>query len=233
MPEGQPFLNYLNQSVSWQQPCKAQSNWDQRRLIFITGVWCERVNFKLLTCSCMILCIGLMPHDWLLKFWKFWFHYICMLELFLSPESRVVRPRVKTQRILPDSIANCLWSCSMMSTASRGLISCCIISSVEKKGNSETEKRQESRNITATCPTFSLTKSIPNHKMQLLTLFIFWSKMRTTVSLWHYRHRWYKQMRKCPSFLNRVAILKFPLQQWPSTMNTISGLFPCARNMSL
>lgn len=42
----------------------------------------------------------------------------------------VVQQRLVTY--IPESKANWRWSCSMMSTASRGLISCCMISSVRR-----------------------------------------------------------------------------------------------------
>lgn len=38
-----------------------------------------------------------------------------------------------TSSFLPDKIANCLWSCSIISTATSGRISCCMISSVQAK----------------------------------------------------------------------------------------------------
>lgn len=40
---------------------------------------------------------------------------------------------VITSNILPDKMANCLWSCSIISTATSGRISCCMISSVQGK----------------------------------------------------------------------------------------------------
>lgn len=43
---------------------------------------------------------------------------------------------VITSHFLPDKIANCLWSCSIISTATSGRISCCMISSVKWKEKS-------------------------------------------------------------------------------------------------
>lgn len=40
---------------------------------------------------------------------------------------------VITSNFLPDKMANCLWSCSIISTATSGRISCCMISSVQGK----------------------------------------------------------------------------------------------------
>lgn len=64
----------------------------------------------------------------------------------LMQHSSVKPPRVKScEQFLPDSMANCLWSCSMMSTASRGLISCCIISSVENREIWNVRKERNAR----------------------------------------------------------------------------------------